>query len=182
MKRLLPIAGLCLAALIQACGDDQTRVPPQPVDGNTVPTMITDSVNSFVSDSGITRYHMVAPVWLMFDNADDPNWKFPDGLYLERFDDDMNVTATVVCDSALYLTRDKIWRLDGNVRMRNLDGDRFLTNRVYWNQNTHKVYNDTFIHIRRADRIIEGHGLISNEQMTDYTVRRPTGIFPTPNS
>ena len=35
MKRLLPIAGLCLAALIQACGDDQTRVPPQPVDGNT---------------------------------------------------------------------------------------------------------------------------------------------------
>ena len=39
-------------------------------------------------------------------------------LYLERFDDDMNVTATVVCDSALYLTRDKIWRLDGNVRMR----------------------------------------------------------------
>ena len=45
MKRLLPIAGLCLAALIQACGDDQTRVTQQPVDRNTGTTMITDSVN-----------------------------------------------------------------------------------------------------------------------------------------
>lgn len=181
MKSLLGVAATAaLALMLHACGDDETRVPPQEVDGNVTPTMVTDSVNSLVSDSGITRYHLVAPVWQMFDQADEPYWRFPEGMELERYDDSMQVTATVVCDSAIYLTGRKVWRLDGNVRMRNLQGDVFLTNQVWWNQKSHTVHNDTFIHIRRADRIIEGYGFTSNEQMTNYTVRRPSGIFPTP--
>ena len=63
--------------------------------------------------------------------------------------------------------------------MRNVDGDRFLTQQLFWDQNARKVYSDSFIHIERSDRIIEGYGFISNEQMTDYTIRRPSGIFPT---
>ena len=41
------------------------------------------------------------------------------------------------------------------------------------------MYSDSFIHIERSDRIIEGYGFESNEQMTDYVIRRPSGIFPT---
>lgn len=176
--RLLPCVILFFALLLGACSGGEERIPPQPMDGNTVPTMVTENVNSLVSDSGITRYHIVAPLWLMFDNADDPFWRFPQGLDMERYDDHMNVTAILVCDTAIYYTRQRIWRLDGNVRMRNIEGDRFLTQQLFWNQNSHKVYSDSFIHIERSDRIIEGVGFVSNEQMTAYTVRRPTGIFP----
>ncbi len=178
---LLPLASAALFAMLasaSSCGSGETEVEPEPMDGNTVPTMITDSVNSLVSDSGITRYHIVAPIWLMFDKADEPCWTFPESLHLERFDNDMNVTAMVDCDSATYFTRLKLWRLDGNVRMRNLDGDKFRTEQVFWNQQTHSVYSDKFVHIERSDRILEGYGFTSNEQMTDYTLRRPTGIFP----
>lgn len=180
--RLLPAlaAMLTLWAVTPSCGGNEDEVTPEEMDGNLVPTMITDSVNSFVSDSGITRYHIVAPVWLMFDKADEPCWTFPESLHLERYDDDMNITATVDCDSARYFTRLKLWQLDGNVRMRNLDGDRFFTDQVFWNQNNHRVYSDKFVHIERTDRILEGYGFTSNERMTDYTLRRPTGIFPIP--
>ncbi|MDE7443686.1 MAG: hypothetical protein K2M65_05960, partial [Muribaculaceae bacterium] len=64
------------------------------------------------------------------------------------------------------------------VRMRNTEGDRFLTQQLFWNQNEHKVYSDSFIHIDRADRTIEGYGFVSNEQMTTYSISNPTGIFP----
>lgn len=179
LRRLLAIpASLAVLAAATACGADEDNVEAQPIDGNTVPTMITDSVNSFVSDSGITRYHIVAPTWLMYDKADEPCWKFPESLHLERYDNDMNVTATVDCDSAVYFTALKLWRLDGDVRMRNLDGDRFLTDQLFWNQQSHTVYSDRFVHIERTDRIMEGYGFTSNEQMTVYTLRRPTGIFP----
>lgn len=180
LRRLMPaaVATALLSATAACGGGDDDAAQPQPVDGNTVPTMVTDSVNSLVSDSGITRYHIVAPLWLMFDKADEPCWKFPESLHLERYDDNMNVTATVDCDSAVYFTAIKLWRLDGNVRMRNLDGDRFLTEQVFWNQQNHTVYSDMFVHIERSDRIMEGYGFISNEQMTRYTLRRPTGIFP----
>ena len=98
--RELPLIALGSALLMAACAGSEVRVEPEEIDGNKVPTMVTDSVNSFVSDSGITRYHIVAPTWLMFDDADEPYWLFPEGLDMQRYDDDMHVTATLVCDTA----------------------------------------------------------------------------------
>lgn len=176
--RRLPLTILLLAMLMWGCGNEKGAERIE-VDKDTVPTMITDSVNSFISDSGITRYHLVAPTWLMYDEAREPYWYFPEGLSLEQFDDQMMPASTLVSDTARYFSRMKLWRLDGNVRMRNIDGDKFLTQQMYWDQKTRKVYSDSFVHIERADRIIEGFGFESNEEITAYTIRRPTGIFPT---
>jgi len=176
--RRLPLIILLCVLLLGSCADE-TVVERIDVDNDTVPTMITDSVSSFISDSGIVRYHLEAPVWLMFDEASEPFWLFPRGLSLEQYDDDMRSASTLVCDTARYFSRLKLWKLDGNVRMRNVDGDKFLTQQLFWDQKDRKVYSDSFVHIERATRIIEGYGFVSNEQITAYTIRRPTGIFPT---
>lgn len=175
----LPLLILACVLLVWGCSND-FKVERLEIDGNVTPTMITDSVNSFVSDSGITRYQIEAPKWLMFDDADEPYWLFPQGLKLKQFDDSMQMASTLICDTARYFSGKKLWKLDGNVRMRNIGGDKFLTDQLFWNQNSRKVYSDSFIHIERADRIIEGYGFVSNEEITIYTIRRPTGIFPTP--
>lgn len=177
MRSPLPVIATMLLALA-ACSDDQNPVA-EALDGNVTPTMVTDSVNTFVSDSGITRYHIETPLWQMFDNATEPFWLFPKGVDMEKYDDMMTVNATVTADTARYFTRLKLWKLDGNVRMRNLQGDKFLTEQMFWNQNTHTVYSDSFIHIERSGSILEGYGFTSNEQVTAYTIRRPTGIIPT---
>lgn len=174
----LPLFILLTSLLLWSCGSKEAsgRID---VDKDTVPTMITDSVNSFISDSGIVRYHLTAPIWLMYDEASEPYWLFPQGLELEQYDDNMQTASTMVSDTARYFSRLKLWKLDGNVRMRNIDGDKFLTQQMFWDQRDHKVYSDSFVHIERATRIIEGYGFVSNEQITTYTIRRPTGIFPT---
>lgn len=169
---------LMVFSLVNACGDDSSSDRIE-IDGNVTPTMITDTVNSFVSDSGITRYRLEAEIWLMYDDADEPFWHFPKGLMLEQFDDSMSVQATIRTDTAHYFSRLKLWKLDGNVRMRNIAGDKFLTEQLFWNQNTHKVYSDSFVHIERGKRILEGYGFISNENITSYTIRHPSGIIPT---
>lgn len=169
---------LAVGALLWSCSDEDAA-PREVIDGNVSPTMVTDSVNSYISDSGITRYHMIAPLWVMYDEADEPYWIFPEGLDLRQFDDHMNVTSTLRSDTARYFSRLKRWKLDGNVRMRNAAGDKFLTQQMFWDQKSRTVYSDSFIHIERADRIIEGYGFTSNERITAYTIRKPTGIFPT---
>ena len=55
---------------------------------------------------------------------------------------------------------------------------RFLTQQLFWDQNARKVYSDSFIHIERAEQIIEGVGFKSNERMTIYELDKPMGIFP----
>lgn len=174
---LLPLATALSACILTACGNKDAGG----VDiGDTrfFPTLATDSVSTFVSDSGYTRYHITADRWLMFEEADTPFWSFPDGLFLQRFDDTMAVEATFRADSAIYWSTKKIWQFDGRVNMRNTDGDRFATPQLFWNQNEKRVYSDSFMHIERADRVIEGYGFESNEQITKYTVSNPQMILP----
>lgn len=180
--KFLPVAvatGIAFCVFI-SCREKEKPDEISLGDTSVIPTMLTRDVSTLISDSGYTRYHIVAPIWLMFENAEEPNWKFPEGMEMEKYDDNMNVNSTIVCDSATYLSQKKIWRLDGNVRMVNIEGDKFLTQQLFWDQIQRKVYSDSFIHIERSNRIMEGYGFVSNEQMTQYTVNRPSGIFPIP--
>lgn len=178
--RVLPvIAAIGLVAVtVSSCKNDNKEYVSAEIDGEKTPTMMTRDVETLISDSGITRYRITTPLWLVFDEAKEPKWRFPDGLFLEKYDMQMQSDATVVCDSAIYFSQRRLWRLDGNVRMMNVAKDRFLTQQLFWNQNERKVYTDSFIHIERHDRTIEGYGFVSNEQMTSYTVNEVSGIFP----
>lgn len=180
MRTLLPLtaAAFCMAAAISGCSPDRQRFVDNAGNGNTTPTMTTADVSTLISDSGYTRYHLVAPLWQMFEDAEDPFWKFPYGLALEQYDISGAVAATVECDSAKYLSRRKIWRLDGNVVMVNTQSDTFLTQQLFWDQNRRTIYSDSFIHIVRTDHIIEGYGFESDQSMRYYTVNNPTAIIP----
>lgn len=166
------------SVLVVACSDEKTEVVHREVDGNVVPTMLTHDVVTVISDSGITRYRITTPVWYVYDEADVPTWKFPEGMFMEKFAPDFSTDATIVCDSATYFKNDGTWRLDGNVNILNTAGEKFLTQQVFWDQRDKTVYSDSFIHIEKNDRTIEGYGFESNERMTIYTVNRPSGIFP----
>lgn len=178
MRRILYIFVILIFAGIASCHSDSDSRAPSLPEGEYVPTMSTTDVSTFISDSGYTRYHIIADIWRMYEDAPEPFWKFPDGLFLEQYDEALNPAASVICDSATYFSKKKLWRLDGNVVMVNIDRDSFLTEQLYWDQTRQEVYSDSFIHIVRADRIIEGYGFTSNQNMTAYTVNRPTGIIP----
>lgn len=179
--RSLPLifaAGIVAAAITSSCGEERKSYVANVGSGEETPTMTTTDVSTYISDSGYTRYHIVTPLWLMFEDASEPFWKFPGGLHLEQYDLSMKPDADIVCDSAIYYSRKRIWQLDGNVVMVNTKRDTFLTQQVFWDQMRREVYSDSFIHIVRSDRIIEGYGFEANEQMTEFTVNRPTGIIP----
>lgn len=178
-QHLLPVLVLGAVWLLISCSQEKADTINS-VDPGEFPTMRTVNVSTLVSDSGYTRYHITAPEWLMFDNAKDPRWNFPDGINMERYDDDKNVDATFRADSATYFNSRRLWRFDGDVRMRNTAGDKFATEQLFWDQQEGKVYSDSFIHIERIDRTLEGMGFESNEQMTEYSILDVKGIFPTP--
>lgn len=141
-------------------------------------SMVTHNVNTLISDSGVTQYKIVAPVWYVYDEVDTPYWSFPKGLYLQKFDLKFNVVATVAADSARFFRLQKLWRLEGNVEMAKKPKDLFLSPRVFWDQRRQRLYSDTFIHIENATHVLEGTGFESNERLTEYRILKPTGIFP----
>lgn len=141
-------------------------------------TMTTHNVNTLISDSGVTQYRIVTPLWEVYDEVEEPYWRFPEGLYLRKYDRKFNVIATIAADSATYYKNKRLWRLDGNVEITKKPKDLFLTPRVFWDQSKGRIYSDTFMHIENATHVLEGHGFDSNENFTEYRVLKPTGIFP----
>ncbi len=155
MMRLLPAAVVVASVavwLIVPGKEEVKRYVPNVGNGYTTPTMATTHVSTLISDSGYTRYHMETPLWQMFEDADEPFWKFPEGIELEQYDLDMHPESTVVCDSAIYYSRKRIWQLDGNVVMVNTDADSFLTQQLFWDQNARKIYSDSFTYSAHRPR------------------------------
>lgn len=179
MRSLIAVIfGVLLIATITACKEEKKEVLAGRIDPELFPTMKTINVETLISDSGITRYRITAPLWLVFDESRQPYWSFPKKLKLEKYNDLMRIDATVECDSARYFKDEQLWRLDGHVTIANVLKEKFLTQQLYWDQRSHKIYSDSFIHIEKTDRIIEGYGFQSDEQMTNYSVNNVAGIFP----
>lgn len=178
--RLLPsLVAIAVAVIMSvACSDDNSNVVANVLNPEKTPTMVTRDIETLISDSGIIRYRITTPIWEMYEEAEEPFWRFPEHLHLEKFNDMGVKDAFIDCDSATFFRNPQIWRLDGHITISNLAGDKFRTNQMFWNQRDRNVYSDSFIQIERPDRIIEGYGFRSNDQLTDYTLYRVAGIFP----
>ncbi len=146
---------------------------------DSLPVMKTLGVTTLISDSGITRYRITTKEWLIYDRKNPPYWSFEKGLYLEKFDSTYHIDASIKADTAYFYSQKKLWELRGHVLIKNIRGDKFSTEQLFWDQNTQKVYSNKFIRIVKSDKIITGrHGFESNQQMTIYTIYQTEGAIP----
>ena len=178
VKYQLASALAVLAILFCSCGKQDVGQNEEYVPREQVAVLLTDSVSTLISDSGVTRYRIEAPQWLIYDRTDPPYQEFPYGIYLEQFDTELKVQASLKADYAYYDENAQQWLLRGNVHALNRKGEQFDTPEMRWDQKSHRVFSDTTIHITREKSIITGVGFDSNEEMSKYTILNPTGVFP----
>lgn len=178
--RLLPVvvAAVTIGLVAFSCREKEQELMKGNFDPERFATMTTTDVSTLISDSGVIRYKIESPIWLVFDQAADPFWNFPKGVHLEKYNDLFRVEAEVRCDSARFFKNRQLWRLDGYVEITNMAGEKFLTPQLFWDQRQQKLYSDSFIHIERQGRVIEGYGFSSNDRMTRYEVKKVMGMFP----
>ena len=169
---------MVLAIAMSACSKES--LPDQTYDAPRaeMPALSTRDVSTLISDSGVTRYRIEAPLWEIYDKAEPAYQEFPEGIYLEQFDEKLDVQASLKADYGHYDEVEQIWTLRGNVHALNREGEQFDSPLMHWSQKRKRVYSDTIIKITRETSIIEGVGFDSNEDMSKYTILHPTGVFP----
>lgn len=172
------VAAIVMLFMFSACGKKKNPVTDAITNRDSVPIMTTLGVSTYVSDSGVVRYKIIADEWKVFDRLDPSRWTFEKGVYLEKYKNDLSIEATVVADTAYYFDKEELWELRGNVHIENELDEQFDTQLLFWNQKTRKVYSDQYIRIRQQKRIITGIGFVSNQEFTNYTIKQTQGIFP----
>lgn len=160
-----------------SCSGNKKKLAEAIDENDSLPTMHSTGVTSFVSDSGMIRYKIVTDEWLIYSKRNPPYWAFEKGLYLEKFDTLFRVDASIKADTAYYHEKKEIWELRGNVHIQNQIGDKFDTELLFWDQSKEKIYSDKFIKIEQTDKVLTGYGFESNQEMTEYEILKPQGIF-----
>ena len=179
--KTLNITAAFLAAvmfiLFPACTGKDKKLAEAIAENDTLPSMKSLGVTTLISDSGITRYKIVAEEWLIHDKKNPPYWAFEKGVYLEKFDTLFRVDASIKADTAYYHEKKKLWELRGHVQILSQRGDRFQTDLLFWDEKKEKVYSDKFIQIEQEDKVIKGYGFESNQDLSEYEIKNTTGIF-----
>ncbi len=172
------IATLAVVVLIflTSCQEKQFNAPAIEC-RDSLAVMSTYGVSTLISDSGRISYKIDAEEWFVFDKRQPPYWAFEKGVYLEKYDHDLNIEATIKCDTAYYYSEQKLWKLIGNVDIRNPKDERFFTDLMYWDQDKELIYSDAYIKIEQEDQVTEGVGFSSNQSMTVWEIKNTKGIY-----
>lgn len=177
--RSTTIALMAIVVLIlhSSCSSDSKSAAPVIESSDSLAVMSTYGVSTLISDSGRISYRIDADEWRIFHKRNPPYWAFEKGVYLEKYDREMNVEATIKCDTAYYFNEQKLWKLIGNVNIKNPKNERFYTNLMYWNQEKELIYSDSYIKIEQADQITEGVGFSANQDLSVWQIKNTKGIY-----
>jgi len=156
-----------------ACKKDKKTSVDMVYNPETVPSLDTDSVSMLISDSGLIRYKMIAKTWEVYDQAKEPYWFFPRGIYVEQYDTVFNIVFTAVADTAWNFEKKKLWRLKGHVFVKNALDETFSSDELFWDQQKQRIYSDKFVRVNRPDKgiLLGKSGFEANQQMTRYTFK-----------
>jgi LPS export ABC transporter protein LptC len=191
---IIPSIAIVMVAMLlfASCHRREVKLRMDAIDNRAaMPVLDAQGVTTLISDSGVTRFRITARKWQVYDKSTPSYWEFPEGIYLEQFDNMLNTSATLRADYAYYDDQEEIWHLTGNVHSTNVNGEQFDTPELFWAQKTERVYSDSCITIiqppspaavqadgdKAKGTVIKGVGFESNQEMTKYTIRRPTGVF-----
>ena len=167
---------ITLSALC-ACSEQKEHTAPAINPQDSVSVMISYGINTLISDSGIMKYRVVAEKWEINEIKNPPRWYFPRGLFMEQFDEKFHVETYIQADTAYNYTQQKLWHLIGNVRVKTVDGLRFWSEELWWDQNRHELYSNLYSHVVTPEREIEGAYFTSDEHMRHYKVTNTKGNF-----
>jgi LPS export ABC transporter protein LptC len=110
-----------------------------------------------------------------FENGDK---EFPEGIYLEFFDEAGKLTSTLRANSAYFFKQENKWRGRGKVEVVNIEKQQQLnTEELFWKPDTKKIFTDKFVTITDKEDVLYGVGMTANQDMSNYTIKSTKGDF-----
>ena len=161
-----------------SCGNKDKQLGAAITSRDSTSVITTRGVDMLISENGVIRYHVIAEEWKIFDKMKPPFYSMEQGVLLEILDSLMQIESTLRADTAYYMIDDEIWHLRNDVHAENIKKEEFDTQELFVNNRRNRMYSDSLIRIKQDKQIIVGHGFESNNNLTEYTIRKTEGVFP----
>jgi LPS export ABC transporter protein LptC len=139
------------------------------------PMLELKDVIFYYSDSALVKVKGITPHRMEYANGDQ---EFPEGLYLEFYDDEGVIESTIDANVAFYNKEEDNWLgSEGVVVTETETGKNLKTEELYWEPVEERIHTEEFVTIRSEDEVLYGKGLDAKQDLSEYTIKKPTGDF-----
>ena len=158
---------LFLLLTLSACEEDKKDIKKEEYKG---PISEVYGINMAYTDSAKLVVRMSTEAQLTMANEDK---KYPKEVRIFFFDKMGNNTTKLRGDSAVYMKATNLYRIIGRVQINNQVKNEVLeTDELFWNPNSKKIYSNKAVEIKTPEQTIHGIGMDSNQDFTQYTIRK----------
>ena len=145
-------------------------------DNQQLPVETSSKLEILYSDSAKAKVRVTAPRLNRFDNPE-LVIELPEGVKVEFFDSENNVSSTLTARFALRRENEGIMEARNDVVVINSKSEKLNTEHLIWNEKTAKIYSDEFVKITTKDKIIMGDGFESDPEFINYKIFKIKGTI-----
>ncbi|MCS6990410.1 MAG: LPS export ABC transporter periplasmic protein LptC [Chitinophagales bacterium] len=127
------------------------------------------------SQSGQIKAELEAPLMVRTVEGEKITTELPEGLLLRFFDEKLQEQSRLTADYGVVYEHADEMIARNRVVATNINGDKLETEELIWNQKTRRIYSDKFVRITTGDEMMFGDGFESNEDLTNYKIRKIRG-------
>lgn len=156
--------------MVAAACIKQETVKPVLYEG---PLRVGENIDMFYTEKEMLKSKVKAAKILEFQSGDR---EFPEGIFIEFFDELGNLQSTLKANQAFYSKKDDQWRGVGNVEVVNMQKKEQLNSEeLFWKPTTKRIFTEKFVTIRMGSEVLWGTGLDAAQDLSDYTIKKPQG-------
>lgn len=163
---------ISLCALFSSCSTPEEAAKPVLYEGAL---REAENITMYYTENSLMKVLLKAKKINEFQSGDQ---EFPEGIYIEFYDDLGKITSTLRANSAYYFKEENKWRGLGDVEVINIEKQQQLnTEELFWKPDTKKIFTDKFVTIKLENEILFGTGFDADQDLSNYTMKNPEGEF-----
>ena len=178
---LAPLLQTILALLailaVAACSKERVETKSLNVNIDSLYTARMIKLNTLISDSGMIRYRMIAPVLLIYERPERNEWVFPQGLILRPYDTVSGNKVFIKADSAIRSSATEEWELIGHVQVQGPEGQRLNTHRLFWQRDQRRLYSHDTTYFFTQGRELRGSSFEATDDLSWYQILNNKGMI-----
>jgi len=134
-------------------------------------------VEAYYSDWGKVKAKLNAPVMNHVNDPKNPYTELPSGLKLIFFGPELQKQSELTAGYGISYDHTDQMIARNNVVVININGEKLETEELLWDQKTQKISSEKFVKITTKDEVIFGDGFESNQDISNYKIKKIRGTM-----
>ena len=103
---------------------------------------------------------------------------FKEGVHIKHYNKLGVLSGVLQADTGIYYSEKEMYEAIGDVILYNYEAnDTLFTRQLIWLPEEDRIYTQEYVEVHTEDGYLQGYGLYSSDDLSDYRILKPSGTM-----